>query len=235
VGGFVYTQGTPPFSSVHPQLSIIAPTSAIGETPLTADDVKVVAKLAGEGFLPPPLIHTEHAGENYFLFTPKPGIQSLLPIKRPIYEAAMALVAAVRQGQLLPRTYRVRMPLQLLESFRDKKFLRANTEAMEQYRELVVLRLGRLVASGSGFHRFELIDTRENLEAVDLAIRLLQGTEPMPAVDEEVVLALHKGHDYMESLIARQRLVSLDTVQLDPEKQREIDDFLLRAIPPTPS
>jgi hypothetical protein len=24
VGGFVYTQGTPPFSSVHPQLSIIA-------------------------------------------------------------------------------------------------------------------------------------------------------------------------------------------------------------------
>src|SRR5262249_54479507 len=140
---------------------------------------------------------------------------------------------AVRQGQLLPRAYRVRMPLRLLQSFREKKFLRANTEAMEQYRELVVQRLGRLVPAGSGFHRLELIDTLEYLEAVDLAIHLLEGTEPMPAVDEEVVLALQKGHEYIESLIARQQLVRLGTVQLDPEKQRAIEDFLLRGIPPT--
>jgi hypothetical protein len=211
-------------------LRVIQETGGIGDTPLTADEVKIVTKLAGEGFLPPPMIQTEHAGENHFLFGPKPGIPSLPPTKRPIYEAAMALVAAVRQGQLLPRAYRIRMPLSLLHALRDKRYLRANSEALEQYRELVVLRLGRLVPDGAGRHRFELIDTPENLEAVNLAIHLVEGTEPLPAVDDEVVLALHKGHDYLESLIGRQRLVAQQIVHLDPEKQREFDDLLLRVV-----
>ena len=45
----------------------------------------------------------------------------------------MALVAAVRQGQLLPKQHAVRNPPQLLRALRDRKSLRANTEAMEQY------------------------------------------------------------------------------------------------------
>ena len=139
----------------------------------------------------------------------------------------MALVAAVRQGQLLPRQVAIRYPRQLLEALRDRKYLRANSEAVEQYRELVILQVGRLVQDGS-FHRFQLIDRPENTEALDMAIRLLEGTEPWPAVSEEVTLAFQKGEDYLESLVGRQRLVQQPAVPLGSEVKREIDDFFLR-------
>jgi hypothetical protein len=208
-------------------LRLIQERKAVGDTPLSVEELQVVAALASEGFTPPPAICTAHAGENHFLFAPKPGVQCLAATKRPIYEAAMALVAAVRQGQLLPRQVKIRHPEALLRALRDKKALRANSEAMEQYRELVVLRVGRLVPDGS-FHRFELIDTPENHEALDLAIRLVAGTEPMPVVSDEVTLAFQKGEEYLDSLVGRQRLVQQTPVPADEHVRREIDDFLLR-------
>jgi hypothetical protein len=65
-------------------------------------------------------------------------------IKRPVYEAAMALVAAVRQGQLLPHRVKVRYPDALLRALLTKGFIAANTEALNQYRQLTVLRVGVL-------------------------------------------------------------------------------------------
>jgi hypothetical protein len=79
-------------------LRLIQERKAVGETPLTVEELQIVTALASEGFTPPPAIRTSHAGDNYFLFAPKPGVQSVPPTKRPVYEAAMALVAAVRQG-----------------------------------------------------------------------------------------------------------------------------------------
>jgi hypothetical protein len=139
----------------------------------------------------------------------------------------MALVAAVRQGQLLPRKFAIRYPRALLEALRDRKSLRANSEAVEQYRELAILQVGHLVRDGS-FHRFELIDRPENREALDVAIRLLEGTDPLPAVNEEVSLAFQQGEVYLESLVGRQRLVQQPAVPLGSEVKREIDDFFLR-------
>lgn len=82
--------------------------------------------------------------------------------------------------------------------------------------------------TGGDWHRFELIDTPENIEAVDMAIRLISGEEAAPAVDDEVVLALRKGQSYVESLLARQSVVTESKVALDPDSQNEIDDLLLR-------
>jgi hypothetical protein len=141
----------------------------------------------------------------------------------------MALVAAVRQGQLLPRQVAIRNPEALLKALSEKKHLRANSEAMEQYRELVVLRVGRLVPSGS-FHQFELIETPENEEALELAIRLLTGTDPMPAVNEEVILAFKQGEEYLDSLVGRQLLVRQAPVPPGAEVRREIENFLLRGV-----
>ena len=209
-------------------LAIAKGSSRIGETTLTQAQLKIVLALAGEGFAPPPAIRTSYAGENFFLFSPKPGLRPLTPAKKTVYEAAMAIVAAVRQGQLLPRRFAIRWPVTLLTRLRDRKFLRANTEALEQYQKLVVLRLGRLVNIGGQWARFELIETVENLEAVEMAIALMKGEGAAPQPDEDVVLAFQKGDLYVESVLGRQKLKEQERVELDPETQDEIDNLFYR-------
>jgi hypothetical protein len=212
-------------------LSLAQKSKRIGETPLTVNQIKIVTALAGDGFTPPPAIKTSHAGSNFFLFGPKPGLPRQYATKRCVYEAAIALVAAVRQGQLLPNKHAIRSPLLLLNALKERKFLKANTEAMEQYRKLVILRLGQLVPSGGGWARFELIDTKENLEAVDLALTLLSGGEQLPAADDEIILAFQNGVEYLDPLVGRQNLVKIHPIKLDQETQREIDNLLFKGMP----
>ena len=212
-------------------LALTQKLSRIGETDLTPEQVQIVAALAGEGFAPPPAIKTTHAGSNFFLFAPKPGIPRLSPMQRPVYEAAMALVAAIRQGQLLPAQYAIRSPLAVLSALKDRKFLKANTEAMEQYRQLVVLRIGRLVKTSGSWARFELIDTPDNLQAIEMAITLVSGEEPAPVVREDIVLAFKKGESYLEPLIGRQLLKAQEKVTLDAQSLEEIENLLLKGAP----
>ena len=208
-------------------LALIKQTRQIGDTPITDDDMKILLALAGDGFAPPPVIETRHAGENHFLFAPKPGLMRIGPSKRQIYEAAMALVASVRQGQLLPARYAIRSPLALLHALKDRKYLQANSEAVEQYRQLAILKLGRLVNVQGDRYKFELIDRPENIEAVNLAIQIVRGDEVSPSIQEDAVLAFKSGHTYLDSLVGRQRLVKQEKIELDPESQRELDTYFL--------
>jgi hypothetical protein len=191
-------------------------------------DIAVLQMLASEGFVPPPAIETKHAGTNYFLFGPRPGGMRISALKRPVYEAAMALVAAVRQGQLLPARYGIRSPVAVLRSFRDKGYISATTEAIEQYRQVAALRVGRLEKTSTGWARLVLIDLPENIEAVDLAINLISGEEPPITAREDVVLSIRKGEKYVESLIGRKRLQEDKVVEPDPESAAAIESFLLR-------
>ncbi len=213
-------------------LKLIRETGRIGEIPLSPDEIGVITELAKEGFSPPPMIRTKHSGANYFIFGPKPGLPNLPPQKRHIYEAAMALLAAVRQGQLLAKKYRIRMPQSLLQALKERKWLRANTEALEQYKQLVVLRLGRLVPTGgSNWYRFELIETPENLEAVDMALLLARGAQLPLAANEEIAIALQKGQEYVESLVSRQTLVKEAPVSIDPQVRERIDNLFFTGVP----
>jgi hypothetical protein len=207
-------------------LSLIQKTQRIGEVTLSQEDINIIISFAGDGFSPPPMISTSHAGDNHFLFSPKPGMPRIGPGKRQIYETAMALVAAVRQGQLLPAAYRIKFPELLLQRLLDRKCLNASSEALEQYRTVATMRLGRLVPVGDR-HRFDLIETPENIEAVKMAIQLVQGAEAPPGTQDDVILAFKKGQTYVESLVGRQKLVELEKIKPDAETQREIDDFLL--------
>ncbi len=212
-------------------LALVEKEREITGVSLDDADLAVMRALAGQGFVPPPAIETRHAGVNHFLFGPRPGELRLQPSKRPIYEAAMALVAAVRQGQLLPRMYAIHYPDALLRSLREKGFIRANTEAMEQYRQVATLKIGRLeVQEGSqGWARLVLIDRPENIEAIDLARLMVRGSEPPVASHEDIVLALRKGESYVESLIGRKRILAEhEPIQIDEESKHAIDSFLLR-------
>jgi hypothetical protein len=209
-------------------LSVAIQSRTIGNHVLAPEDVPLLQALAEDAVVVAPSITTEHAGQNFFLFTPVPGTHRILPTKRHIYEAAMALVAAVRQGQLLPAKFRIKYPVALLNALKEKGYLRATTEALQQYRALAVLRVGHLEKRSGGFYQFRLIGIPENLEAVNMAINLVAGGEQPRAVDDEATLAFHKGHEYVDSLVSRQALVQERRVALDSDTQSQIDDFFLQ-------
>jgi hypothetical protein len=108
-------------------LGVIEKERELSGERLNESDVAVIRALAGGGFVPPPAIHTSHRGTNYFLFGPRPGAERVPALKRPIFEAAMALVSAVRQGQLLPMRFKINSPLALLVALKEKGYLRAST------------------------------------------------------------------------------------------------------------
>lgn len=208
-------------------LSLIEKNSRIGGIDIAPDQIRLLKRLAQDGIVKPPSIETPHAGGNYFIFTPAPPGLALNPTKREIYEKALAIVSAVRQGQLLPKEYRILRPDLLIARLRSDLRIRASTEAAEQYKNLVVLRVGRLVKISSGWHRLEIIDTEENREAVNIAYRLVIGAALSGMeVEEDVKLILQKDQTYVESLISRQSLQSQGTVKLSPEQQEELETLL---------
>ena len=209
-------------------LSKIETDKSIGQIPIEDADIRVAKMLAGEGFIPPPAIETTHAGINMFLFGPRPGKTYLSPEKRQVYETSMAIVAAVRQGQLLPARIAIHSPKALLSSFRDKGFLNANTEAMEQYRQIAALRVGRLENTGNGWAILRLIDLPENLEALNMAIDMVSGVEPQVSTSDDIVISLKKGEKYLESLIGRKRILENKPLAIDEDTKMAIESFLLR-------
>lgn len=207
-------------------LAILESDRELGGCKLTKQDLAVIRALAGDGFVRPPALTTTHAGTNHFLFGPRPGVGRLPLHKRSIYEKAMALVAAVRQGQLLPNRYAIRYPEAILRSLRDKKYLNANSEAWEQYRQVAVMGVARLTPYIGSRARVELIEMPENYEALELALQLIGGTGAPPSADEDIVLALRKGEEYVESLIGR-KLIATEPIPLDEESRHELDTLIL--------
>lgn len=205
-------------------LSIVTKTGELGGKKVTKDQIALLETLAGEGAVKPPSITTSHSGENYFLFTPTPNGGAMSPTKRPIFERAMALVSSVRQGQYLAKEYRIRSPYALISSFKDKKYLNPNSEAIDQYRNVVHMGVARLDRSSNGRATLRLIDTPENVEAVNMALSLVAtGRAAGLEVDDEAKMALEKDQAYAESIVATNRLRARAKAPLSPELQEQLE------------
>ena len=209
-------------------LSLAVKTGEIGGVKLSQTELQLVQKLAAEGIVRPPTIKFAARTES-FLFTPKPGAGRLNAANREIYERAMALISAVRKGQLLPEAYRIRSPVRILESLRDSGFLRSNSEAADQYKNLVVLRVAHLRQTGPGWWQLHLNRTEENDAALNLAIELLRtGTMSGMEVDKEARIALSKGEEYIQSLISSTELRKRQKQLDDPQAIHEFEQLLLK-------
>ena len=208
-------------------LSIIENTGRIGSNNLSADQLTLLKRLAQSGMTIAPSIKTSHAGQNFFMFTPAPPGVALNPMKRHIYEKSIAVVSAVRQGQLLPKQYAIRSPGALLYRLKSDLQIRANTEAAEQYRNLVVLRVGRLEKTTGNWFQLKIIDTPENREALNIAYSIVSGDNLQNLeINDEVRMILQQDQEYVESLISRQDLQNKETISLAPEQLDEIDNLL---------
>ena len=213
-------------------LGLIEKKARLGDAEIQPEQLNLLKRLAQDGIVKPPTIETTYAGKNHFIFTPTPSDGVVSPAKREIYERAMAIVAAIRQGQLLPRAYAIRSPGAVLYTLRSNLRLgKATTEATQQYKQLTILRVARLVDVGNGYSEVEIVDTPENREALDIAYDLVaQGKTSGTEVDDTARKALQESQDYVESLIASADLRRRETVQLSEEQSEQLDLLFLEGI-----
>lgn len=211
-------------------LSLIISTGEINGTKLTTAELQVLQEMVADGVLRPPCLrNTQSNSDEHFVFTPMPGVVSMDGAAREIYERTMAIVAAVRKGQLLPSRFAIRSPVRLLETLRDNKKIRASTEAALQYTNLVTLRVGRLVSTGSsGWYQFHLIELPENFQAVNDAITIFQTGEPMSTgVSEDARIALQRDESYVQSILASTALRQTPRAALNDEAKAEMEQLFL--------
>lgn len=206
-------------------LAVIQQTKRLGNLEVRENDLNFLYRLAQDGAVKPPSIKTKHAGENFFLFTPTPSGAALAPTKRDIYEKAMAIVSAIRQGQFLPEKYAIRSPGAVIYTLRrDLQLKKSTTEAAQQYQNLVHLRVAQLVDVGNGFRQLKIIDTPENKEALDIAYSLVDSGVPSGVeVDEDARNALQKDQTYVESLVSSAELNKRKKMPITEEQQLQLD------------
>ncbi len=132
---------------------------------------------------------------------------NLTPLKREIYERALAIVSAVRQGQLLPNRFRIRSPGAVLYTLIRDLQLSPTSDYGEQYQGLVHYRVARLEKLNNGYFQLKIIDTPENREALAIAYNLVTGgSTPELGVDREAVNAMSGSREYVESLLSSKLL-----------------------------
>lgn len=211
-------------------LALVERTGMLGQVELSQDEKRMVIRLAQDGVVKPPSINTQHAGENFFLFTPTPSGAALASTKRDIYEKAMAVVAATRQGQFLAIKHRLNNPGGLIYTLkRDMKLSRATTEASQQYQNLVRLRIAHLSDAGAGYKQLHIIDTPENREALNIALDLVDGGDPKGMeVDDAARHALQQDQKFVESMVASSTLAKTKKISLTEQQQFELDLAFLK-------
>lgn len=211
-------------------LSMILRRGEINDTKLTKVELQILGEMVADGVLrPPSLRNTKTNIDEHFVFTPRPGSKAMDGTSREIYERTMAIVAAVRKGQLMPSEYAIRYPQAILRTLRDKKKIGASTESALQYTNLVTLRVGRLNPTAkAGWYEFVLIDTPENIQAVNDAISLFQEGAPISSgVSDDARIALQRDESYIQSILSSSKLRATARPALDEETQSQMDLMLL--------
>ena len=208
-------------------LSLIVATGEINGRKIPAQDVALLIRLAEDGIVKPPTVVTTHAGENQFIFTPTPQSVNISPLRRDLYEKALAIVSSVRQGQLLPNKFKIRSPGAVLYKLKTELQLGPTSDYAEQYQNLVFMRIARFDHLPNGFRQLKIIDTPENREALKMAYDLVQGVQDVTQVDNDAVTAMTGTQEYIESMISSKQMRERSTVKLTEEHTFEIEQLIL--------
>lgn len=141
----------------------------------------------------------------------------------------MALISAVRKGQLLPGTFHIRMPVRILEVLRDRGFIGSNSEAGDQYKNLVILRVAKLVETVPGRWQLHLVRTPENDTALNLAIDILRtGALANMEINQDARIALSKDEEYIQSLISSSEMKKREKQIEDRQAVFEFEQILTK-------
>ncbi|MFQ3283131.1 hypothetical protein [Reinekea sp.] len=208
-------------------LSMVMSNKEIGGQKLDHIELSLINSMSAEGILKPPSIKFGNGNLEQFIFTPNPGSNRLNAANREIYERSMALVSSVRKGQLMPARYRINYPIAILKSLRNKGFLSSNSEASEQYKNLVFMKVAFLRPVGSKC-QLVLIQSEENVQALDIAINLLEtGELASLEVNKEATISFSKDEVYVQSIMAASEMRKRKQVDIAEEAKHEMDQLLL--------
>jgi hypothetical protein len=209
-------------------LSMVMKNKEIGGQKLDLVELSLINSMSSEGILKPPSIKFGSGNSEQFIFTPNPGSTRLNAANREIYERSMALVSCVRKGQLMPAQYRIKSPVAILKSLRNKGYLNSNSEASEQYKNLVFMKVAFLKPTTGSRCQLTLIQSEENVQALDIAIRLLTtGELASLEVNKEATISFSKDETYIQSIIAASDMRKRKQVHIAEEAKHEMDQLLL--------
>ena len=162
-----------------------------------------------------------HGPERTFLFAPRGGLKKEEKI---ILEKARAILACVRTGQHFAKGKGIEQPRALLKALRERKsFRRPRPDFPEQYSLLITKGIGRIEEDKyrSGHYYFFLIDTPENILALNTAIDLLEtGQIPSSRLEVDAGEFLGVSGSLLGTLTARQKIGR--GVALSKEMTRDI-------------
>jgi len=200
-----------------------------GET-IVPDAIQVLRVLAENAVTQPPTIETSYSGKNHFLFTPPVGTSRISVVEKEIYEKAMAIVACLRQGQHFGR-WRVKWPVAIIDAWLDpmRGKLTATTFAREQYAELAIRKICKLVHVKGDYYSPEIIDLPENRRALELAREMLTTSDVISdrGFDESAHRVIFSPAEYRESLIGYRDIGKRRIVERTPlEQQRHLEKLI---------
>ena len=145
---------------------------------LPTDTIKdpVLLQAIKVGCVPTPSVNSS-GGLKHFAFTPLEGVGK---IEKGLLEKARAIIACVRYGQHFATITKVGDPLAILGALRDRRRIGSHSEILKQYALLHKMGVGVISRDPVNRSRytFHLIDTPENLRALNMAIQYLTIKEP---------------------------------------------------------
>lgn len=137
------------------------------------DDITEIVLLTAikTGCIPTPTV-TSTNGAKRFMFTPLQGVGKL---EKTLLGKARAIVACVRYGEHFAGITKIIYPLVILRRLKENKQVGPHSEIDRQYVLLQKLGVGviRKATGYSSRYMFHLLDTDENLRALDMAMEYL--------------------------------------------------------------
>ncbi|HVU02305.1 MAG TPA: hypothetical protein VHE30_11160 [Polyangiaceae bacterium] len=170
-----------------------------------ANNNPVIIEAVLSGVLAPVRIQTAQ-GERRFFFAPRGQIPAS---EKVILDKARAILACVRSGQHFADYRKIFNPAALLRKLRrEKTFSYSRPDYPEQYGLLVSKQIAIIDpdTSRDGFFHFHLLDTDENIKALDLAIGLLEVGDASTAHTSDAQVFLGIAGSYAGAPATRTRM-----------------------------
>ncbi len=184
-----------------------------------AGEAGILSEAVGQGILLANTIRGS-GGQAAFAFVPYQAGPAQRRMQKIILDKALILLACVRYGQHYAQ-HAIRMPAAILRKLRDGAALSATTEAGSQYRTAAQEQILRLESAGGGYFSAKLIDTPDNLAALDLALDLLTHGEPVATREDPQQKLLFTGGRYLTPLM---------TMKAREPKAKLSGDFVLSLV-----
>jgi hypothetical protein len=178
--------------------SQFAKVKAYQGTPVEGE-ATVLGQAVGHGILMANTI-VGSGGKAAFAFVPYQASAEQRRMQKVVLDKALILLACVRYGQHKAK-FPIYYPAAILRKLRGGDALRATTEAGSQYRTAAQQQILRLEPSKGDFYNARLIDTPDNVAAVDLAIDLAAHGEPVAAREDPQQKLLFTGDQYLTPLM----------------------------------